>query len=427
MADAWHVATGGTLLQSEDNALGNRGVIIYGGVGMDDMEKVADLRALLKAYSRAKRGKRNRTAAIQFGLYPMEGLCKIRWSLMDRTFQMGQYTSFSVYRPVYREVCACAFKDKIVLGSLCKNVLWNGVNPHLITDNYASRTGYGTHYALDRLEANLRRYYINYGASGYALKIDVRKYFYNLSQDAIRDSLRRYGFDDWTLWLCDVVLSSFHCSLKQGYITLGDDGKFRVVLCDMEGMPLLEIGSPIGNETSQVFAVQYLNKIDHYIKDQCGLRYYGRYMDDSYILHPSKEYLQDLLATLRQMYADIGLELNEKTQIIHLKNGLSFLGMHFYLTDTGQVIRRLKPANVRYQKVHIREDAQMVAEGKMTEACYWKKRDAWDNHASHADAKKLRRKMRKYAEEALKNAYRKKQRELGEVSEDLQDLSGGAH
>lgn len=427
MADAWHVATGGALLQPEGNAPGNRGVIIYGGIGMDDMEKVTDLRALLKAYRRAKRGKRSRAAAIQFGLYPMEGLCKIRWSLMNRSFEMGKYSKFSVYRPVYREVCTCAFKDKIVLSSLCKNVLWPGVNPHLITDNYASRTGYGTHYALDRMEANLRRYYINHGSSGYTLKIDVRKYFYNLSQDAIRDSLREYGFDDWTLWLCDVIISSFHCSLKRGYISFGNDGKFRVVFCDMEGMPLLEIGSPIGNESSQVFAVQYLNKIDHFIKDQCGIKDYGRYMDDSYIIHPSKEYLQDLLATLRKMYADVGLELNQKTQITPLKNGISFLGMHFYLTNTGKVVRRLKPENIRYQKVHIREDAQMVADGKMTEARYWKKRDAWDNHASHADAKKLRRKMRKYAEEALTNAYRKKQRKLGEVGENVDDSSRSPH
>lgn len=393
---------------------------------MNDMEKVTDLRALYQGYRRVKRGKRNKETAIRFGLHPLEGLCILKWRLINRTYKMGPYNRFPVFRPVYRDVCTCAFQDKIVLSSLCKNVLWGKIDPHLIADNYASRTGYGTHYALDRLEQNLRKYYINHGSSGYVLRIDVRKYFYSLSHDSIRDDLRRYGLDDWTIWLCDCILDSYHNSTKHGYVATGDDGRPRIVFCDMDGLPELEVGSPIGNETSQIFAVQYPNKIDHYIKDQLGLKYYGRYMDDSYIIHPSKEYLKDLLATLTKMYGDIGLELNQKTQIFPLKNGIKFLGMHLYLTDTGKVIRRLKPENIRYQRVHIREEAAMVADGKMTEELFWKKRDAWDSHASHADAKKIRRKMRRYAEEALKNAYLKKRRQLGEIEADVQDLPGGS-
>lgn len=389
---------------------------------MTDMEKVTDLRVLHKAYRKAQQGKRNKATAIRFGLHPLEGLCRLRWGLQNGTYKMGAYTSFPVYRPVYRDVCTCAYQDKIVLGALCKTILWDRVNPHLITDNYASRVGYGTHYALDRLEKNLRSYYINHGCEGYVLKIDVRKYFYNLSHDAIRAMLKGYGLDDWTLWLCGVVLDSSHNSEKRGYVSTDGNGKCRIVFCDMDGFPLLEVGSPIGNETSQVFAVQYLNRIDHYIKDQRGMKYYGRYMDDSYIIHPSKEYLQELLSTLKAMYWDMGLELNQKTQISPLKNGLKFLGMHFILTGTGKVIRRLKPENVRYQKVHIREDADQVANGTMTEEMYWKKREAWDNHASHADAKKLRKKMRKYAEEALKNAFDRKQRKLGKVDADIDSL-----
>ena len=390
---------------------------------MDDMERVTDLRVLLKAYRKARQGKRGKVDAIRFGIHPMEALFMLRWSLRQQKYKMGEYVCFRVYRPVQRDVRTCSFRDKVVLGSFCQNILWDSINPHLILDNYASRKGLGTHYALDRLEANLHSYYINHGPSGYVLKIDVRKYFYNLSHDAIHEQLKQYGLDDWTLWLCDMILESNHHSTKKGYVA-GTEGKPVVVFSEMDGMPELEIGLPIGNESSQVFAVQYPNRIDHFIKDQCGLKYYGRYMDDSYIIHPNKRYLQDLLQTLRRMYGDLGLELNQKTQIFPLKNGIKFLGMHMYLTDSGKVIRRLKPENVRYQRVHIREDAEKVAAGKMTEETYWQKRDAWDNHASHADAKTLRRKMRRYAEEALKNAYHKQQRKLGEVPADISGVPG---
>lgn len=394
---------------------------------MENIDKVTDLRALYKAYKRASRGKQNKAASKRFALNPLEGLCRLMWSLRDQTYTVDGYSEFSVERPVHRDVKACSFKDKIVLSSLCKNVLWDQIGPHLIKDNYASRVGLGTHVALDYLEKRLRAFYINHGTNGYVLRMDARKYFYHLSHDAIKAELKKLGFDEWTLWLCGAILDSSHNSLERGYVTTDEKGRPHVVLCDMDGMPELEIGSPIGNETSQAFAVLYLNDIDHYIKDQCGIKDYGRYMDDSWIIHHDRAYLEQLKSELEKRYADKGLELNQKTQISPLKNGVPFLGMHFYLTDTGKVIKQLRPKNVKYQRVHIRENAEAVAEGYMTEDNYWKRFEAMDNHNSYADANKLRRQLRKYAEEALNNAYNKQQRKLGEVGENVDDSSRSPH
>lgn len=392
---------------------------------MTEMEKATDLRALEKAYRKTMQGKRGKSEAIRFALSPMEGLCYLKWMMENGTYQMGHYTQFEVRRPVLREVKTCAFRDKIVLSTLCKNVLWEKIEPHLIDDNYASRKGFGQHMALDKLEKYMRAYYINHGTEGYVLRIDVRKFFYNLSHDAIAADMRRYGFDDWTIWMCCQILRSSHHSKKQGYYTVDAAGRCRIVFCDKAGIPELEIGSPIGNESSQVFAVQYANDVDHYIKDQQGCKYYGRYMDDSYIIHHDKAYLEKLLEDLRKLYGERGLELNQKTQIYPLKNGVNFLGMHLYLTETGKVIRRLRPKNVQYQRIHIRENAEAVADGRMTEESYWKRFEAMDAHNAHADAKSLRRQLKKYAEEALKNAYSRKQRKLGEVAPGIDDLPRG--
>ena len=38
----------------------------------------------------------------------------------------------------------------------------------------------------------------------------------------------------------------------------------------------------------------------------------------------------------------LGLELNEKTQIFPIRNGIDFLGFHTYLTESGKVIRKLR-------------------------------------------------------------------------------------
>lgn len=49
------------------------------------------------------------------------------------------------------------------------------------------------------------------------------------------------------------------------------------------------VGIPIGNQSSQIFALLYLNKLDHLVKEGLRIRYYGRYMDDFYLIHESKE------------------------------------------------------------------------------------------------------------------------------------------
>ena len=42
------------------------------------------------------------------------------------------------------------------------------------------------------------------------------------------------------------------------------------------------------------------------------------------------------------MNDELHLEFNQKTQITPIKNGVDYLGFHFYLSDTGKVIRKVK-------------------------------------------------------------------------------------
>ncbi len=40
--------------------------------------------------------------------------------------------------------------------------------------------------------------------------------------------------------------------------------------------------------------------------------------------------------------SQLKLEFNNKTQVFPIKNGVDFLGFHFYLTDSGKIIRKLR-------------------------------------------------------------------------------------
>ena len=105
---------------------------------------------------------------------------------------------------------------------------------------------------------------------------------------------------------------------------------------EIERIPLYEKGKglPIGNMTSQIMAVYYLNELDHFIKEKMHAKYYIRYMDDGVLLSNDKEYLKYCLDKIEKVVSKYKLKLNDKTKIINVsKEGIDFLGFRFYVKD----------------------------------------------------------------------------------------------
>ena len=67
-------------------------------------------------------------------------------------------------------------------------------------------------------------------------------------------------------------------------------------------------GLPLGYQTSQLFALLFLDEFDHFVKERLHIRWYGRYMDDFFLIHPDKDYLQFCLKEIRAFMASLGLE-----------------------------------------------------------------------------------------------------------------------
>ena len=164
-----------------------------------------------------------------------------------------------------------------------------------------------------------RDFYHKNGTSGWILKCDVRKYFDSVDHAALKAMLNRHPDPEIKAFL-DMVIDSYH----------KDTGK----------------GLPMGNQSSQWFALYYLDRIDRIIKEKYRIKYYTRYMDDLVLIHEDKQYLMECLHEIRG-YAEeeLKLEFNQKTQIFPICQGVDYLGWHFYLTDTGKVIRRLRTSN----------------------------------------------------------------------------------
>lgn len=337
---------------------------------MTDFEKVCNFENLYNAYRKSKCGKGFAKSCMKFQTVALDGIHQIKRRLETKTYQISPYHQFTIYEPKERIIKACSFQDKIVQHSLCDNVLLPLLKKEFIQTNYAGQIGKGTLYGLDCLKAQMYLAYYKYGYDCWIVKADISKYFYSIDHDKLKDIVRYFVKDCDVYWLCEKFIDS-------------TEGK----------------GLPLGNQISQVFALLYLSGLDHFITGELGVKYYGRYMDDFYLIVEKKEYARHCLYAIYEFIYTLGLELNGKTQIIPFKNGIKFCGFHTYVTKDGEVIRKLKNENKRAAKKRFRKMAKLVNERKLSREKFYESYNAWKNHISHGNCVKLGYEMDKYIEE----------------------------
>ncbi len=322
---------------------------------MTDFEKVTDFENLYNAYKSAKSGKGYKRSYAQFEVRDLDGIHKLKAQLESKQYRVDKYNQFYVYEPKKRLIEAASFKDKIVQHSICDNVLLPKLRNVFIRNNFAGQIGKGTLFGLNTLKDDMLNFYREYGNNGYILKADVTKFFYTIDHRILKQIIRKHFDDENLLWLCDLIIDS------------------------TEG-----IGLPLGNQTSQVFALLYLNDLDHYIKENLNIKYYGRYMDDFYLIHHDRKYLKYCLEQINSIISDLKLSLNGKTQIMPFKQGIKFLGFHTYIQND-KVICRIRNENKRNAYRKYKKMACLVVEGKLNkkkfEECY----QSWKAHAAFGD------------------------------------------
>ncbi len=337
---------------------------------MTDFQKLTCFKNLYRAFLSASKGKGSRRGAMRFNANALSNLHEMKQALLDHSYQIGAYYEFEVSEPKKRTIKAGTFQDKVLQHCLCDDVLLPKLRRVFIRDNYAGQIGKGTLYGLNRLSENMSDYYRAHGADGFILKCDISKFFYSIDHEKMKECLARYIEDEDILWICGLFIDSA--------------GGQR--------------GLPLGNQCSQVFALMFLDGLDHYITEPLGCRWYGRYMDDFYLISDDRAYLKDCLVKIRACLARLSLELNSKTQIVPLSKGIRFLGFHSYLTEDGKIIRRLTGDNKRHIRKRLRVMARLVSEGRLSVEKFTERYNAWKNHASHGNCYKLIQSMDLYVD-----------------------------
>ena len=308
---------------------------------MTDFEKITSFENLYQSFLNVKSGRTQRSETIRFEQNLAYNLTQLREDLLSSEYRMMPYYHFILKEPKTRDVYAARFVDKLVMNVICEQVLIPRLDPHLIEDNVACRKGKGVHYGIKRFTEFLRREYRQYGPDLYVLKCDISKFFMSIPHDLLLERVSQRVKDKKVLNLLGVLLESY-------------DG--------ISGTP--GIGIPLGNNTSQWFALYYLSGLDHFIKEQLGIKGYIRYMDDFLLLHHDKGYLWECFMKIEEIVnADLRLRLNVKTNVFPVRHGVEFLGWKFFLRDNGKIVRRLKLQSKKRYKVALGVLEQDYARG----------------------------------------------------------------
>ena len=295
--------------------------------------KVIDWENLYLAYTAARKGKRYQSDVLKFSSNLEENLIDIQNRLVWKMWKPGRWKEFQVYDPKWRLIQAPQFNDRVVHHALGR-VIEPLFERKFIFDSYACRTNKGIHRAVLRLQSFMRKAEKKY-ARRYVLKADISKYFASIDHEALFIILCRTIRDKNVLWLCDQIIK--HNGFER-------------------------VGIPVGALTSQLFANVYLDMLDHYIKDDLGIKYYVRYMDDFIILGDGKNCLREIFSLAEKfLNHKLHLRLNPKATIFPASHGVDFAGYRTWVTH---ILPRKR--NITRTKLKFRKLARLYAKRQAT-------------------------------------------------------------
>ncbi len=215
------------------------------------------------AARKVRKRKRYRRYAEDFELKRESRLIALHDELVAETWQPGAYTTFKIYDPKERLICAPAYPDRIVHHALC-NVIGPILERSLVDHTYSCRVGLGTGMARKRCHSLVRK-------NSHVLKLDVRRYFPSIDHAILKNKIHRLIKCSQTLHLIERIIDSWHESGSEPVWCHGDE------LLTPSERPH---GLPIGALTSQLFANLYLSSLDHYVQEFIRPSGYVRYTDD---------------------------------------------------------------------------------------------------------------------------------------------------
>ena len=258
----------------------------------DLFDQCFTLENLYNAYLDTRKSKRSKRACFEFEKSLGANLQELYEELHNGTYTPRPYYSFIIQEVKPRLIQAPAFRDTVVQHAIYR-IIYPIFDNRFIDTSFACRKGRGTH-ACSKYTHNAMK---NSPTDSYNIHIDVRKFFYTIDRSILQNLVRK---------------------------VIKDEKLLRIMFLYAERDEPL--GIPIGNLLSQLYALIYLNPVDHYIKRELKITHYARYVDDLVLIGLTKEAANNVSVKIEQfLFNNLNLSLS-KCLITPMKKGINFVG-----------------------------------------------------------------------------------------------------
>lgn len=269
-------------------------------------EKIVSIENLNLALDKACRKKRDKSYVKRILDNRDYYISTLQKKLLDGTFKFSDNISFEIFDKASNKIRLIHmpkfYPDQIVHWALClqiTDIIKKGMYKYNV-GSVPGRGGIAAKRYIDKIYSNDKKI-------KYVMKLDIKKYFPNVSKCKLKSLFRRKIKDIKTLTLIDGVIDN----------------------CDY--------GLPIGYYTSQWFSNFYLEELDHFIKEKLKIRYYVRNVDDMVFIDTNKRKLRRALLSIKYflLSKNYNITIKDNWQIwkIHSRP-LDFVGYKFYKDKT---------------------------------------------------------------------------------------------
>lgn len=358
---------------------------------------ITDIDVIMDMYDKViHKNMKNKRKLEYFDNYYCENLKAIKEELMTKQYEPKKYNIFLIREPKYRIIMGQNVPDKIVNHLVAKYFLVPYFEKDFITTNVATRKGMGTHYGLKLFKQYYNNMKINHDKF-YVLKFDIKKYFYSLDHNIIKELIRRKIKDRDVINLIDKIIDSTDKEYVNIKINKLKENRMKKMqdsntLKQIQKIPTYEQGKgfPIGNMTSQFFGIMYLNELDHYIKEVLGIKYYERYMDDGILIHHDKDYLKYCFKKIEELIQDkYKIQLNKnKSKVYSNKEEIEFLGFRF-ITKNNRIIVKVRNETKKRFKRKMKKIDFLYTNNLIDYAKVQNIKASYLGHLKHGDCKQL--------------------------------------
>lgn len=263
---------------------------------------------------------------------------KIQNMMITETYIPSPYNIFQITEgPTHKQ--RIIYSPKFFPDQIIHRLLINQTHDVLMRGLYcfscASIKHRGIHYGKKYLERWLRTDIKN---TKYCFKMDIKKFFPSINKNILKKLVSLKIKDIQVLNLINIIIDS------------------------------VDSGIPIGNYTSIWFANLYLEKLDHFIKEDLKVAYYIRYMDDIVIFGNNKKKLHTIKNKIEIFLDRFYLNIKNNWQIFRVDDenrGIDFLGFRFFRNKT--ILRRSlmlnisKKAKLFYKNESIKNSHGMIS------------------------------------------------------------------